>query len=107
MNRFPTNLKEAQDGACWIEENIKWCDPILQVNLFQDQDYVLWFNEENVEEEEHDFPKILEVNNEIKLTIPPKRIGTWKNKFSNMKYALVFSKQHEPFEDTGIVILDF
>ena len=27
-NRFPTNLKEAQDCACWIEENIKWCDPI-------------------------------------------------------------------------------
>jgi hypothetical protein len=40
-NRFSTNLKEAQDGACRIEENIRWCDPILQ-----DQDDFLWFNEE-------------------------------------------------------------
>jgi hypothetical protein len=71
-NRFPTNLKEAQDGACWIEENLKWCDPISQVNLLHDQDDILWFNEENMEEEEHDFPEILEVNDEIKLAIPPK-----------------------------------
>jgi hypothetical protein len=95
-NRFPTNLKEAQDGACRIEENIKWCDPIPQ-----DQDDVLWFNEEEVEEEEHDFPEILEVNDEIKLTIPPKGDGTWKNGLSTMKDALIFSKQHEPSKDIG------
>jgi hypothetical protein len=80
----------------WIEENIKWCDPIPQ-----DQDDVLWFNEEDVEEEEHDFPEILEVNDEIKLAIPPKGTGTWKNGFSTMKYALIFSKQHEPSKDLG------
>ena len=54
-----------------------------------------------MEEEEHDFPEILEVNDEIKLAIPPKRTGTWKNGFSNMKDALTFSKQHEPHEDLG------
>jgi hypothetical protein len=56
-DHFPTNLKEAQDGACRIEENLKWCDPIPQ-----DQDDFLWFNEEDNEEEEHGFPEILEVN---------------------------------------------
>jgi hypothetical protein len=100
-NRFPTNLKEAQDGACRIEENLKWSDPISQVNLLHNQDDILWFNEENMEEQEHDFPEILEVNDEIKLDIPPKGTSTWKNGFSNMKDALIFSKQHEPHEDLG------
>jgi hypothetical protein len=54
-----------------------------------------------MEEEEHDFPEILEVNDEIKLVIPPKGTSTWKNGFSNMKDALVFSKQHESSKDLG------
>jgi hypothetical protein len=62
---------------------------------------VLWFNEEDVEEEEHYFLEILEVNNDIKLAIPPKGTGTWKNGLSNMKHALIFSKQHEPSKDLG------
>jgi hypothetical protein len=70
--------------------------PFPRSILLQDQDDILWFNEEDVEEEEHDFPEILEVNDEIKLAIPPKGTGTWKNGFSNMKDALIFSKQHEP-----------
>jgi hypothetical protein len=92
-NQFPTNLKEARDGACRIEENLKCCDPIPQ-----DQDDVLWSNEEDVEEEEHHFPEKLEVNDEIKLAIPLKGTGTWKNGFSNMKYALKF---FEPSKNLG------
>jgi hypothetical protein len=100
-NRFPTNLKEAQDGACKIEENLKWCDLIPQVNPLMNQDDVLWFNEEYVEEREQDFPEILYVNGEIKLAIPPKGTGTWKNGLSTMKDSLNFSKQHEPSKDIG------
>ena len=54
-----------------------------------------------MEEEEHDFPEILEVNNEIKLDIPLKGNGTWKKGFSDMKDVMIFSKQHEPHEDLG------
>jgi hypothetical protein len=85
--------KEAQDGACRIEENLRWCYLIPQ-----NQDDVLWSNEEDVEEEEHDFPEILEENNEIKLAIPPKGTGTWKNGFLTMKDALNF---FEPSKNLG------
>jgi hypothetical protein len=64
-NRFPTNLEEAQDGACHIEENLKLSNSISQVNILNNQDDILWFDEESMEEQEHDFPEILEVENDI------------------------------------------
>jgi hypothetical protein len=43
-----------------------------------------------MEEQEHDFPEILEVENGIRCC----RIG-----FSSMEDAFIFSKQHDPPED--------
>jgi hypothetical protein len=43
-------------------------------------------------EKEHDFPYIIEVNNDIKLDIFPKGNNTLKTGFKKMEYALSFSK---------------
>jgi hypothetical protein len=55
----------------------------------------IWeLNKESMGGLEHDLPEILEVENN---TFPRK----WSTGFSNMKDALIFSKQHEPSKDLG------
>jgi hypothetical protein len=95
-NRFPTNLEEAQDAACRIEENLRLNNSISQVNLLNNQDDILGFNEESMEEREHGLSKILEVENDIELNAFPRK---WSMGFSNMEDAFIFSQQHEPPED--------
>jgi hypothetical protein len=70
---------------------IKWWFSIFHINYCCILYSGLWCLTD-VEEEEHYFLKILEVNDEIKLAIPPKGTGTWKIGFSNTKYDLIFSK---------------
>jgi hypothetical protein len=60
-NHFPTNLEEAQDVACRTEENLRLNNSISQVNLLNNQDDILGFDEQSMEE--HDLPEILEVKN--------------------------------------------
>jgi hypothetical protein len=92
-DRLPTSLEEAQDVACQIEENLKFNDSIHQVNFLNNDD--IWeLNKESMGGLEHDLPEILEVENN---TFPRK----WSTGFSNMKDALIFSKQHEPSKDLG------
>jgi hypothetical protein len=55
-NRFPTSLEEAQDGASRIEENIKLSNSISKVNILNNQDDILWFNEESIKKQEHGLP---------------------------------------------------
>jgi hypothetical protein len=86
-NRFPTNLEEAQNVVCWIEENIRVNNFMSQVNLLNNQDDILGFNEEIMEEQEHDLPEILEVENHIKPNAFPRK---WSMGFSNMEDASIF-----------------
>jgi hypothetical protein len=92
-NHFPTNLEEAQDVACRIEENLRLNNSISQVNLLNNQDDILGFNEENMEE--HDLPKILEVKNHIELNTFPRK---WSTCFKKMEDASLFSQKNEPLK---------
>jgi hypothetical protein len=93
-NQFPTNLEEAQDAACQIEENLKFSSPTHQVNFLNNDD--IWeINKENMGGPEHDLLEILELENNT-------FDRNWSTGFSNMKDALNFSRQHEPSEDLSI-----
>jgi hypothetical protein len=93
-NRFPANLEEAQDVACQIEENLKFSSPTHQVNLLNNDD--IWeINKESMGGPEHDLLEILELENNAFHR-------KWSTGFSNMKYALNFSRQHEPSEDLSM-----
>jgi hypothetical protein len=88
--RFPANLEEAQDAVCQIEENLKFSSLTHQVNLLKNHD--IWgVNKEIMEGPEHGLIETLELENNALQR-------KWSTCLSNMKDALNFSRQHEPYE---------
>jgi hypothetical protein len=67
---------------------------IYHVNIFNNQDNILGFNEESVEQ--NDLPEVPEVKNRIELNTFSRK---WSTYFSNMEDASLFSQNHEPPED--------
>jgi hypothetical protein len=76
-NRSLMSLEEAQDASCQIEENLKFDDSIHQINLLNNDD-ILGLNKEVMGEREHDFPEILEVENNTFLENGARVSQTWK-----------------------------
>jgi hypothetical protein len=90
-HRLLSNLEEAQEVACQIEENLRFNDSIHQINLLNNNDS--WEpNDESMIELEPDLPEILEVE----YSAYPRK---WSTCFTNMEDASLFSQQNESPED--------
>jgi hypothetical protein len=93
-NRFPANLEESQDVTCQIEENLNFSSLTHQVNLLNN-DNIWAVNKKIMEGPELNLLETLELRNNSSQR-------KWSTSFSNTKYVLNFSRQHEPSKGLGI-----